>query len=136
MAFMRYLCFATGLLTRLLRELAGLVVKHADSGIRLAGVGPSSATDVGTLGQEEHLGSKQLKFSERDRQVINQAIAKSMRGALMGWEAPGRGKKSVLGMRMTQPGGARGREGVLSSRGEGSGSDFISHASFTTSGTH
>lgn len=86
LAFRRHLWIATGLLTRLPSKLSCLVVKYVDSGVKLAGFWPSSATVLGTLGQEEELSSKQLKFSKRE--IGNQTIAS---GGPMGQEASGRG---------------------------------------------
>lgn len=54
-----------------------------DGGVKVTGSGPSSATDLRTLGEEEDLGSRQSS----KRKVGNQTIAS---GALMAWKVPGR----------------------------------------------
>lgn len=109
-----------------------------DNRVKVTGSGPSSATDLRTLGEKEDLGSRQ--FSKR--KVGNQTIAS---GALMGWKIPGRsisprwvlaGFREEVSSRDSKGGGMTGSECVLSFMKKGSGSDFDSHSLFTMLGTH
>lgn len=112
-----------------------------DNRVKVTGSGPSSATDLRTLGEEEDLGSRQSRqFSKR--KVGNQTIAS---GALMGWKIPGRsisprwvlaGLREEVSSRDNKGGGMTGSECVLSFMKKGSGSDFGSHSPFTMLGTH
>lgn len=126
LTFTRHWYFASCLLTRLPSKLSCLVVRQAELQVRLAGFGPSFATELGTLDQEKDLGSKQLKFSQRG--VINPS--QKCEGALLGWGCPWDSfspQEGVVesiqeaGTGRTQPGGMRGRDCILAPERKGAG---------------